>query len=46
MIYISVKLGRAPAVTTRIDMRVVTAEDFLFIEGQMRESCIVHKPYI
>jgi hypothetical protein len=28
MIYISVKLGLAPALTTRISMRVVRAEDY------------------
>lgn len=43
MIYISVKLGLAPAVTTRISMRVVTAEDFLSIEGEMRKRFSVHK---
>jgi hypothetical protein len=46
MIYISVKLGLAPALTTRIDMRVVRAEDFLFIEGKMRKSSIVYKQYM
>jgi hypothetical protein len=46
MIYISVKLGLAPALTKRIDMRVVRAEDFLSVEGEMRNSSIVYKPYI
>ena len=32
MIYITVKLGLAPALTTRIDMRVVRAEGYLYIE--------------
>jgi hypothetical protein len=46
MIYISVKLGLAPAVTTRISMRVVKAEDLMSIEGAMRKSSIVYKAYV
>jgi hypothetical protein len=46
MIYISVKLGLAPALTTRIDMLMVRAEDFLSTEGKMRKSSIVYKTYI
>jgi hypothetical protein len=46
MVYISVKLGLAPAVTARISMRVVRAEDFLSVEGKMRKSSIVYKQYM
>ena len=46
MIYISAKLGLAPALTTRFDMPMLRAEDFLSTEGKMRKNSIVYKPYI